>query len=68
MKNLSTAIGLHIEPMYGIESAMELAVLPLTRCIDKQTWNTIDFSITDAYYDIRETTTEQLEQNHYRAR
>jgi len=67
MKNLSITIGLYIE------SAMVLAVLPTTlhqtqatlpvsRQVEASTWDEIDRTVSDPYYDIQQITIEQVEQ------
>ena len=68
MKNRSTAIGRLVEPMYCIEPTLHRATLSVSRRVEEQTWDEIDRTVSDPYYDIREITTEQLEENHNRAR
>jgi hypothetical protein len=68
MKDLSSTIGQHIVPMYGIEHTLHQATLPVSRQVEASTWDEIDRTVSELYYDIREVTTEQLEGNHNRAR
>jgi len=61
MKDLSSTIGGHIEPIYHMWYSLHRATLPISRRVEEQTWDTIDRTVSDPYYDIRETTTEQVE-------
>lgn len=61
MKDLSSTIGQHIEPLYCIEHTLHQATLPVSLQVEASTWDEIDRTVSDAYYDIRETTTEELE-------
>jgi hypothetical protein len=68
MKDLSSTIGRLVEPLYGIEPTLHRATLSVSIQVEEQTWDAIDRTVSDPYYDIREVTTEQLEENHNRAR
>jgi len=68
MKDLSSAIGRLAEPLYGIEPTRYHAALPVSRRIESLTWDLIDGIVSELYYDIREVATEQLEEEHSRAR
>jgi len=61
MKDRSSAIGLHIEPLYGIEPTRYHAALPVSRRIEFLAWDQIDGIVSELYYDIREVATEQVE-------
>jgi len=61
MKDLSSTIGGHIEPIYHMWYSQHLATLPVGRQVEALTWDLIDLSISELYYDIREVATEQLE-------
>jgi len=61
MKCLSATIGRHIEPAYGIEPTLHRATLSVSIQVEEQTWDEIDNLVSDAYYDIREVVTEQVE-------
>jgi hypothetical protein len=67
MKDLSSTIGQHIEPLYCIEPTLHRATLSVSRRVEELTWDEIDRTVSELYYDIREVTTEQLEGNHNRA-
>lgn len=62
MKNLSSAIGRLVEPLYCIEPTLHRATLSVSIRVEEQTWDAIDRTVSDPYYDIREATTERLEQ------
>jgi hypothetical protein len=61
MKDLSSTIGRLVEPLYGIEPTRYYATPPISRRIEELTWDEIDNTVSELYYDIRETTSEQLE-------
>ena len=62
MKDRSSAIGLHIEPLYGIEPFRYHAALPISRQVEALTWDAIDRTVSEPYYDIRDAITEHAEQ------
>jgi len=64
MKDLSSTIGRLVEPLYCIEPTLHRATLSVSRRVEEQTWDAIDRTVSDPYYDIREITIEQLEENH----
>jgi len=68
MKDLSSTISRLVEPLYGMEPTRYYATQPISRRVEELTWDAIDNTVSELYYDIQETTTEQLEENHNRAR
>ena len=68
MKDPSSTIGGHIVPLYGIEPTLHRATLPISQWIEALTWDAIDRTVSDPYYDIREVATEQVEQQALMAR
>lgn len=50
-----------IEPAYGIEPTLHRATLPVSRRVEEQTWDAIDRTVSEPYYDIQDVTTEQVE-------
>ena len=68
MKDLSPTIGQHIEPIYHMWYSQHRATLPISRRIEDLTWDEIDRTVSDPYYDIREAAIEQAEQQALMAR
>lgn len=68
MKDLSSTIGGHIEPTYHMWYSQHRATLLIDRRIEALTWDEIDRTASNSYYDIREAATEQVEQQALMAR
>ena len=61
MKDLSYAISVRIETMYCIEHTLHQATLQVSRRVELLTWDAIDLTVFDSYYDIREETTAKFD-------
>lgn len=61
MKDLSPAIGRLVEPLYCINHTLHRATLSVSIRVEELTWDEIENTVSELYYDIRETTTEELE-------